>query len=53
MFWYYKHYRLLVIKFAYFINSSLGNNLYNFAIVLKSENKVIGCTQLTNVDFMI
>lgn len=34
-----------------FINRSLGNNLYNFAIVLKSENKVIGGTQLTNVDF--
>ena len=34
----------------YFINKSLNNNLYNFAIVLKSENKVIGGTQLTNID---
>ncbi len=33
-----------------FINDSLENNLYNFAIVLKSENKVIGGTQLTNID---
>ena len=33
-----------------FINKSLENNLYNFAIVLKSENKVIGGTQLTNID---
>ena len=35
----------------HFINKSLDNNLYNFAIVLKSENKVIGGTQLTNIDF--
>ena len=34
----------------HFINKSLDNNLYNFAIVLKSENKVIGGTQLTNID---
>ena len=34
----------------YFINKSLKDNLYNFAIVLKSENKVIGGTQLTNID---
>ena len=34
----------------HFIKKSLDNNLYNFAIVLKSENKVIGGTQLTNVD---
>ena len=34
----------------YFINKSLDNKLYNFAIVLKSENKVIGGTQLTNID---
>ncbi len=34
----------------YFINKSLDNRLYNFAIVLKSENKVIGGTQLTNID---
>ena len=35
----------------HFINKSLDNKLYNFAIVLKSENKVIGGTQLTNIDF--
>ena len=35
----------------HFINKSLENNLYNFAIVLKRENKVIGGTQLTNIDF--
>lgn len=34
----------------YFINDSLENNLYNFAIELKSENKVIGGTQITNID---
>ena len=34
----------------HFINKSLDNKLYNFAIVLKSENKVIGGTQLTNID---
>lgn len=34
----------------YFINKSINNNLYNFAIVLKSENKIIGGTQLTNID---
>ena len=34
-----------------FINKSIENNLYNFAIVLKSENKVIGGTQLTNISF--
>ena len=34
----------------YFINKSIDNKLYNFAIVLKSENKVIGGTQLTNID---
>ncbi len=33
-----------------FINESLDKKLYNFAIVLKSENKVIGGTQLTNID---
>ncbi len=33
-----------------FINKSLDDKLYNFAIVLKSENKVIGGTQLTNID---
>ncbi len=33
-----------------FIQKTINNNLYNFAIVLKSENKVIGGTQLTNID---
>lgn len=33
-----------------FINRSIENELYNFAIVLKSENKVIGGTQLSNID---
>lgn len=32
-----------------FIQRTIDNNLYNFAIVLKSENKAIGGTQLTNV----
>ena len=32
-----------------FIAKSIENNLYNFAIVLKEENKVIGGTQLTNI----
>lgn len=32
-----------------FIKKTIDNNLYNFAIVLKSENKVIGGTQLTNI----
>lgn len=34
----------------HFLNKSLDNKLYNFAIVLKSEDKVIGGTQLTNID---
>lgn len=34
----------------YFINKSINEKLYNFAIVLKNENKVIGGTQLTNID---
>ena len=34
-----------------FINKSIDNSLYNFAIILKSENKVIGGTQLTNIDW--
>ena len=33
-----------------FINKSLNNNLYNFAIVLKSKNRVIGGTQLSNIN---
>lgn len=32
-----------------FIQKTIDNNLYNFAIVLKNENKVIGGTQLTNI----
>lgn len=32
-----------------FISKTIDNNLYNFAIVLKGENKVIGGTQLTNI----
>lgn len=32
-----------------FINKTINNNLFYFAIVLKSENKVIGGTQLTNI----
>lgn len=35
-----------------FINNSIENNLYNFAIVLKSENKVIGGTQLSNINYV-
>lgn len=34
----------------YFINKTIDNKLYNFAIVLKSENKVIGGTQLTDIN---
>lgn len=34
-----------------FIEKSLGNNLYNFAIVLKTENKVIGGTQISNISY--
>ena len=33
-----------------YINKAINDNAYNFAIVLKSENKVIGGTQLTNID---
>ena len=35
-----------------FIKKSIENNLYNFAIVLKEENKVIGGTQLTNISYV-
>lgn len=35
-----------------FINNSIKNKLYNFAIVLKEENKVIGGTQLSNISFV-
>lgn len=34
-----------------FINKSLDSKDYNFAIVLKEENKVIGGTQLRNIDY--
>ena len=34
------------------ITKSIENNLYNFAIVLKEENKVIGGTQLTNISYV-
>ena len=34
----------------HFITKSINEKLYNFAIVLKSENKVIGGTQLTSID---
>ena len=34
-----------------FIEKSLENNLYNFAIVLKTENKVIGGTQISNISY--
>lgn len=32
-----------------YIKKSIDENLFNFAIVLKSENKVIGSTQLSNI----
>ncbi len=35
-----------------FITNSIENKLYNFAIVLKEENKVIGGTQLRNIDLV-
>ena len=34
----------------HFVQKTIDNDLYNFAIVLKSENKAIGGTQLTNVN---
>jgi len=34
-----------------FINKTINDKLYNFAIVLKSENKVIGGTQLSNINY--
>lgn len=33
-----------------YIKNTVENNLYNFAIVLKKENKVIGGTQIANID---
>ena len=35
-----------------FINKSINDKLYNFAIVLKENNKVIGGTQLRNIDLV-
>ena len=35
-----------------FIINSIENELYNFAIVLKSENKVIGGTQISNISYV-
>lgn len=35
-----------------FVKKTIDNNLYNFAIVLKSENKVIGGTQLTDISLV-
>ena len=32
-----------------YIQKSIDTNAYNFAIVLKSENKVIGATQLSDI----
>lgn len=32
-----------------YITDSIEKELYNFAIVLKSENKVIGATQISNI----
>lgn len=34
-----------------FINNTIENNLYNFAIILKEENKVIGGTQISNISY--
>lgn len=33
-----------------FVQKTIENDLYNFAIVLKSENKAIGGTQLSKID---
>ena len=35
-----------------YITKSINDKAYNFAIVLKSENKVIGGTQLRNIDLV-
>ncbi len=34
-----------------FINYTINNNLYNFAIVLKENQKVIGGTQISNINY--
>ena len=35
-----------------YINKSLNDKLYNFAIVLKENNKVIGATQIRSIDLV-
>lgn len=35
-----------------FVQKTIDNDLYNFAIVLKSENKAIGGTQLSNINLV-
>ena len=35
-----------------YINKAINDNAYNFAIVLKSENKVIGGTQIRKIDLV-
>lgn len=35
-----------------FITKAIETKAYTFAVVLKSENKVIGCTQLRNIDLV-
>ena len=34
-----------------FVQKTIDNDLYNFAIILKNENKVIGGTQITNISY--
>ena len=34
-----------------FVQKTIDNDLYNFAILLKNENKVIGGTQITNISY--
>lgn len=34
-----------------FVQKTIDNDLYNFAIILKKENKVIGGTQITNISY--
>ena len=34
-----------------FVKKTIDNDLYNFAIILKNENKVIGGTQITNISY--
>ena len=35
----------------HFIDKTIENNLYNFAIILKEENKVIGGVQINNISY--